>query len=57
MVEGITVVKFGLNNGGGNGRSCFGIEVGADASTLTNMVIAGFGQRKFYLKMLNVHQR
>ena len=26
MVEGITVVKFGMNDGGGNGRSCFEIE-------------------------------
>ena len=43
MVEGITVVKFGMNDGGGNGRSCFGIEVRADASKLTNMLIAGFG--------------
>ena len=43
MVEEITVVKFGMNDGGSNGRSCFGIEVGADASKLTNMAIAGFG--------------
>ena len=42
MVEGIIVVKFGMNDGGGNGRSCFVIEVGADASKLTNTVIAGF---------------
>ena len=27
VVEGITVVKFGMNNGGGNGRGCFEIEV------------------------------
>ena len=39
MVEGITVVKFGMNDGGGNGRGCFEIEVRADASELTNMVI------------------
>ena len=45
MVEGITVVKFGMNDGGGNGRGCFEIEVRADASKLMNMVIAGFGNR------------
>ena len=39
MVEGITVVKFGMNDGGGNGRSYFGIEVRADASELTTMVV------------------
>ena len=41
MVERITVVWFGMNNKGGNGRSCFGIEVRADASKFSNMVIAG----------------
>ena len=47
VVEGITVVKFGMNGGGGNSRSCFGIEVRADASKLTKMVglIAGIGNR------------
>ena len=39
-MEGITIVKFGMNDGGGGGRSCFGIEIRADASKLTNMVIA-----------------
>ena len=34
-----------MNDGGGDGRSCFGIEVRADASKLTNVVIAGFGNR------------
>ena len=34
MVEGITVVKFGMNDGGGNGRSCFGVEIRADAAKL-----------------------
>jgi len=43
VVEGITVVKFGMNDEGGNGGSCFGIKVRADASELTYMVIAGFG--------------
>ena len=32
VIEKITVINFGINDGGGNGRSCFGIEVGADAS-------------------------
>ena len=31
VVEGNAVVKFGMNDGGGNGRSCFVIEVRADA--------------------------
>jgi len=45
VVEGIIVVKFGMNDGDDNGRSCFGIDVRADASKLTNMVIAGFVNR------------
>ena len=39
----MTVVKFGMNITGGDGGSCIGIEVRADASELTNMVMAGFG--------------
>ena len=46
VIERMTVVKFGMNDRGGNGRSCFGIEVRADSSKLTNMVIAGFGNRR-----------
>jgi len=60
VVEGITVVKFRMNDGGGNGRSCFGIEVRADATNLTNWAY-GISRiwklRKFDLEMLNVHQR
>jgi len=40
VIQRITVITFGMNDGGGNGRSCFGVEVRADASKLTNMVIA-----------------
>ena len=39
MVEGITVVMFGMNDVGGNGRSCFGIEVGADASCMYTLTV------------------
>jgi len=46
VVEIVTVVKFGVNDGSGNGGSCFGIEVRADITKLTNiMIIAGFGER------------
>ena len=40
MIERSTVVKFGMSNRGGNDGSSFGIEVVADASVLTDMVIA-----------------
>ena len=42
-VDRITVIKFGVNDGGGNGGSCGGIEVRTDTTKLSNMVIAGFG--------------
>ena len=34
-----------MNNGSGDGPSCFGIEVWRDTAKLINMVIAGFGDR------------
>jgi len=43
VIERIAVFKLGVNNG--SGRICFGIEVWMDTAKLTNMVIAGFGQR------------
>ena len=41
----ITVIEFGVNDGGGNGGGCFGIEVRDNAAELTNMIMAGFLQR------------
>jgi len=45
VIKRVAVVKLGVNNGSGNGGSCFGIEVWTDTAMLTNMVIAGFGDR------------
>ena len=35
----VAVVKLGVNNGSGDGGSCFGIEVWTDTAKLTDMVI------------------
>jgi len=43
VIKRVAVVKLGVNNGSGDGGSCFGIEVWMDTATLTNMVIASFG--------------
>ena len=45
MIKRVSVVKLGVNNGSGDGGSCFGIEIWTDRPTakLTNMVIARFG--------------
>ena len=40
VIKRITVVKFGMNNRGGDGGSCLGNQVRADASKLTDIVIA-----------------
>jgi len=34
-------VKFGVDNGGGNGRGCFEVEVKTDETKLTNVIITG----------------
>jgi len=45
LIKRVSVVKLGVNNGSYNGGGCFGIEVWTDTANLTNMVIAGFGER------------
>ena len=45
VMNRVAVVKLGVNNGSGDGGSCFGIEVWTDTAKLANMVIARFGDR------------
>jgi len=47
VIKSVAVVKLGVNNGSGDGRGCFGIEVWTDTAKLTDMVIARsrFGDR------------
>ena len=45
VIKRVAVVELGVNNGSGNGGSCFGIEVWTDTAKLTDMVIARFGDR------------
>jgi len=48
VIKRVAVVELGVNrvnNGSGDGGGCFGIEVCADTSKLTDMVIARFGDR------------
>ena len=45
VIKRVAVVKLGVNNGSGDGGSCFGIEVWADTAKLTDMVTARFGDR------------
>jgi len=41
----VAVVELGVNNGNGDGGSCFGIEVRTVTAKLINMVTARFGDR------------
>jgi len=45
VIKRVAIVKHEVNNGSGNGGSCFGIEVWTYTAKLANMVIARFGDR------------
>ena len=40
MIERITVVKFRVNYGGGNGAGCFEVKVWADTAKFTDVTVA-----------------
>ena len=43
-VEGVAVIKLRVNNGGGDGTTCFKIKIRTDAAKLTNVRITRFRQ-------------
>jgi len=40
MIERVTVVKFRVNYGGGNGAGCFEVKVWANTAKFTNVIVA-----------------
>ena len=40
MIERVTVVKFSVNDGGGNGAGCFVVKVWADTAKFTDVIVA-----------------
>ena len=40
MIQRVTVVKFRLNYGGGNGAGCFEVKVRGDTAKFTNVIVA-----------------
>ena len=40
MIERVTVVKFRMNYGGGNGVGCFEVKVWADTAKFTDVIVA-----------------
>jgi len=45
VIKRVAVVRLEVNNGSGDGGGCFGIKVWTDTAKMTNMAIAGFGNR------------
>jgi len=57
VIERVTVIKFRMDNGGGNGAGCFEVEIWADTEKFTNVIVAGFrkcrdliGEGKVFIK-------
>jgi len=57
VIERVTVIKFRMHNGGGNGAGCFEVEIWADTAKFTNVIVAGFrkgrdlvGEGKVFIK-------
>ena len=42
VIERVTVIKFRMDNGGGNGAGCFEVEIWTDAAKFTNVIVARF---------------
>ena len=42
VIERVTVIKFRMDNGGGNGAGCFEVEIWADTAKFTNVIVAKF---------------
>ena len=41
VIERVTVIKFRMDNGDGNGAGCFEVEIWADTAKFTNVIVAG----------------
>jgi len=57
VIEKVTVIKFRMDNGSGNGAGCFEVEIWADITKFTNVIVAGFrkcrdlvGEGKVFIK-------
>ena len=40
MIERVTVIKFRMDSGGGNGAGCFEVKIWADTAKFTNVIVA-----------------
>jgi len=42
VIERVTVIKFRMDDGGGNGVGCFEVEIWVDTAKFPNVIVAGF---------------
>ena len=42
VIERVTVIKFRMDKGRGNGAGCFEAEIWADTAKFMNVIVAGF---------------
>ena len=49
VIERVTVIKFRMDNGGGNGAGCFEVEIWADTAKFTNVIVAEFRNERFVI--------
>ena len=40
VIERVTVIKFRMDNGGGNGGGCFEVEIWANTAKFTDVIVA-----------------
>jgi len=57
VTERVAVIKFRMDSGGGNGAGCFEVEIWADTTKFSNVIVAGFkkcrdlvGEGKVFIK-------
>jgi len=50
VIERVTVIKFRMDSGGGNGAGCFEVEIWADTAKFTNVIVAGFRKRRYLVR-------
>ena len=63
MIERVTVVKFSVNYGGGNGAGCFEVKVWADTAKFTDVIVTRLRkcsdlirESKVFVENKNVHK-
>jgi len=57
VIERVTVIKFRMDSGGGNGAGCFEVEICPDTAKFTSVIVGGFrmcrdlvGEGKVFIK-------